>query len=405
MKILYFHQHFSTPQGSTGTRSYEMARKLIARGHQVIMICGSYQLASSGLSEEASGVRHGMVDGIDVIEFPLPYSNSDSFLKRTSTFLKFSLKSSFLPFKENFDLLFATSTPLTAGIPGILMKLFRPEKFVFEVRDLWPELPREMGVISNPVLLKSMELLEWASYKASDGCIALSPGIKEGIERRSKSIPVKMIPNGCDLDLFNPETNEKKEIPGVGDDDFVALFAGAHGIANGLDAAIDAATELKKRGEEQVKLVFIGDGKEKSRLIKRADKEHLDNCLFLDPVPKMALPGYLKRADTGLMLLQNIPAFYYGTSPNKFFDYISAGIPVLNNYPGWVADLIKQHECGITVSPDSPEAFADGLLALKNRSDRERLGKNGRKLAESQFNRKVLSDQFVDFLEHVHQDL
>ncbi len=154
MKILYFHQHFSTPQGSTGTRSYEMARKLIARGHQVTMICGSYQLASSGLSEKPSGIRRGLVDGIDVIEFPLPYSNSDSFLKRTSTFLKFSLKSSFFPFKENFDLLFATSTPLTAGIPGILMKLFRSEKFVFEVRDLWPELPREMGVISNPALLK-----------------------------------------------------------------------------------------------------------------------------------------------------------------------------------------------------------------------------------------------------------
>ncbi len=214
-----------------------------------------------------------------------------------------------------------------------------------------------------------------------------------------------MIPNGCDLDLFNPETNEKKEIPGVGDADFVALFAGAHGIANGLDAAIDAAAVLKKRGEEQIKLVFIGDGKEKSRLIKRADEEQLDNCLFLDPVSKTALPGYLKRADIGLMLLQNIPAFYYGTSPNKFFDYISAGIPVLNNYPGWVADLINQHECGIVVSPDSPEVFADGLLALKYRSDRDRLGKNARNLAENQFNRKVLSDQFVDFLEYVHQDL
>lgn len=118
MKILYFHQHFSTPQGSTGTRSYEMARKLVMRGHQVIMICGSYQLASPGLSEEASGVRRGMVDGIDVIEFPLPYSNSDSFLKRTSTFLKFSLKSSFSPFKESFIFFLQLQRLLRLGFPG-----------------------------------------------------------------------------------------------------------------------------------------------------------------------------------------------------------------------------------------------------------------------------------------------
>lgn len=402
MKILYFHQHFSTPEGYTGTRSYEMARKLISRGHQVTMVCGSYQLASSGLREESSGVRRGTVDGIDVIEFPLPYSNSDSFIRRTSTFLKFSLKSSLLPFKETFDLLFATSTPLTAGIPGILMKLIKPEKFVFEVRDLWPELPREMGVIKNSVVLKGMEFLEWATYRASDGCIALSPGIKEGIERHSNNIPVGMIPNGCDLDLFDPAKNEKIEIPGITDDDYVALFTGAHGIANGLDAAIDAASELKKRGLNTIKLVFIGDGREKPRLVHRARKLQLTNCIFLEPVPKIQLPRYLRRADAGLMLLQNVPAFYYGTSPNKFFDYLSAGLPVLNNYPGWVGDLITRHKCGVVVEPDSPAAFADGLLALKNRADDDQMGRNSRSLAEREFNRDKLANQFVDFLESVY---
>lgn len=404
MKILYFHQHFSTPEGSTGTRSYEMARKLIDRGHSVTMVCGSYQLANSGLVSGAgeNGVKRGGVDGIDVIEYQLPYSNRDSFLKRTSTFLKYSLKSIKLPFSEKYDLLFATSTPLTAGIPGIFMKRFRPKKFVFEVRDLWPELPREMGVITNPLVLKGMEWLEWVSYKSADGCIALSPGIKNGIERRAKGKRVEMIPNGCDLELFNTST-EKAEIPGVKPDDFVALFTGAHGIANGLDAALDAAAELKRRGEEFIKLVFIGDGREKPHLIKRAKQEDLDNCFFLDPVPKTDLPAYLNRADAGLMLLQNVPAFYYGTSPNKFFDYISSGLPVLNNYPGWVADLITEHNCGIAVKPDSPGAFAEGLLALKNHPDRPDLMRNSRKLAEQEFDRKKLSGRFVDFLEDVYR--
>lgn len=403
MKILYFHQHFSTPQGSTGTRSYEMARKLIERGHSVTMVCGSYQMASSGLkSSVQGGIKRGEVDGIDVIEFQLPYSNNDSFLKRTSTFLKYSLKSTRLPFSESYDLLFATSTPLTAGIPGIIMKRFRPKKFVFEVRDLWPELPREMGVITNPFVLKGMDFLEWASYKSADGCIALSPGIQQGILKRAKKKQVEMIPNGCDLDLFKPSSGEQVQIPGVEPNDFVALFTGAHGIANGLDAAIDAAAELKKRGEKSVKMVFIGDGRKKPRLIEKARERQLDNCIFLDPVPKTKLPAYLNRADAGLMLLQNIPAFYYGTSPNKFFDYISSGLPVLNNYPGWVADLITKHHCGIKVKPDDPMEFADGLLALKNNPDLSQMKQNSRKLAEQKFNRDTLSDKFVDFLESIY---
>ncbi|MEX0661279.1 MAG: glycosyltransferase family 4 protein [Balneolaceae bacterium] len=404
MNILYFHQHFSTPAGSTGTRSYEMARALIDRGHKVTMVCGSYQLAKSGLGPGAdqAGVKRGVVDGIDVIEFQLPYSNNDSFLKRTYTFLKYSLKSSLLPFKEPFDLLFATSTPLTAGIPGIIMKRFKSKKFVFEVRDLWPELPREMGVITNPAVLKGMDFLEWSSYKSADGCIALSPGIKDGIERRSNQKPIEMIPNGCDLDLFTPN-GDKANIPGVNDDDFVALFTGAHGIANGLDAAIDAASELQNRKEENIKMVFIGDGREKERLIRRSEEMGLKNCLFFDPVPKTELPAFLRRANVGLMLLQNIPAFYYGTSPNKFFDYISSGLPVLNNYPGWVAELIAEYQCGMAIEPDSPKTFADALVKMKNRSDVVTMGKNARALAEKKFNRKNLSNQFADFLEKIYR--
>ena len=404
MKILYFHQHFSTPAGSTGTRSYEMARALIERGHDVTMVCGAYQLAKSGLDggSSSSSVKRGVVDGIDVIEFQLPYSNSDSFLKRTKTFLEYSLKSSLLPFREDFDLLFATSTPLTAGIPGILMKLIKPKKFVFEVRDLWPELPREMGVITNPAVLKAMELLEWSTYRAADGAVALSPGIKEGIERRSENLPVEIIPNGCDLDLFKP-TGNKAEIPGVSDDDFVALFTGAHGIANGLDTALDAAVVLKERGESSIKLVFIGDGREKRRLVQRARDQHLDNCIFLEPVPKTELPGYLRRADVGLMLLKNVPAFYYGTSPNKFFDYISSGLLVLNNYPGWVADMIRENECGRVVSPESPKAFADGLQEMKKGVHQTEQGQNARALAERKFSRKDLSNRFVEFLKEVYR--
>ena len=409
MHVLYFHQHFSTPTGSTGTRSYEMAQRLLAYGHEVTMVCGSGQMASSGLTgKPVDGMRRGSVDGINVIELCLPYSNYDSFLKRAWVFWLYAWRSVKLALRLDYDLLFATSTPLTAGIPGIVMQLFRKKPFVFEVRDLWPELPREMGVISNPLILKAMDLLEWLSYHSAAACIGLSPGIVRGITRRN--IPesrVTMIPNGCDLELFIPDEHKGVEnITGIEKDDFIAIFCGAHGIANGLDAVLDSAKVLKARNEQNIKLLFVGDGRLKPRLLERAGKEQLDNCIFCDPVPKFELAKITAACDVGMMILANVPAFYYGTSPNKFFDYIASGLPVLNNYPGWLAEMIEKNDCGIAVPPADPEAFADALVALRdNPARRNRMAANARAFAESNFSREKLADQFVAFLSETQKNM
>src|SRR5690606_29149495 len=185
MRVLYFHQHFTTPKGASGIRSYAMARRLIEEGHQVTMVCGSPERADTGLSGPfRRGMRTGIVDGIEVIEFDLKYSNADSFVRRTITFLRFAFRSIGIALTRDYDLVFATSTPLTAGIPGIFARWLRRKPFVFEVRDLWPELPRAMGVITNPIILGLMSLLEWACYHSAHRLIGLSPGIVAGIERR-----------------------------------------------------------------------------------------------------------------------------------------------------------------------------------------------------------------------------
>ena len=404
MKFLYYHQYFSTPRGAGGTRSYEMARRLIARGHQVTMVCCQAQGGVTGLHTAfVHGMRDGCVDGIRVIELELPYSNYDSLTQRSLTFLKFAARSTLLAFQQEYDLLFATSTPLTAGIPGIFSRFFKRKPFVFEVRDLWPELPKEMGVISNPLILKALDVLEWLSYHTATACIGLSPGIVKGIVRRG-ILPehVAMIPNGCDLDLFKPDQGEVLRPAGVSKTDFLAVFCGAHGLANGLDAVLDAAAELKQRGRKDIRMVFIGDGRLKPGLMNRAQKQKLDNCVFIDPVPKLKLISYLRGADAGLMILADVPAFYYGTSPNKFFDYISMGLPVLNNYPGWLADMITEHGCGIAVPPENPVAFADALEKMAEEPALIRqMGQNARILAAEHFDRTILSNRFADFLEQV----
>lgn len=401
MRVLYFHQHFSTPRGSVGTRSYEMARRLLARGHRVTMVCGSYGGGETGLDQPfVSGRRRGQVDGIDVVEFDLRYSNSDGFLTRALTFLKFALRSIGLVFTEPYDLVFATTTPLTAGIPGIFARWLRGKPFVFEVRDLWPELPRAMGVIRNPLVLGAMSLLEWASYRSAHRLIGLSPGIVEGIVRRGvRRERVTMVPNGCDLAIFGAEVAPWRP-ESVRPGDLMAVFAGTHGQANGLDAVLDAAAELKRRGRADIKLLLIGQGKLKPALHARARREGLDNVVFHEPVSKARLAGLMAATDLGLQILDNVPAFYYGTSPNKFFDYIAAGLPVLNNYPGWLAELIRQHRCGFAVPPASAGAFADALeLAASDRAALKEMGARARALARQEFDRAALADRWAQWLE------
>lgn len=405
MKFLYFHQHFSTPQGSTGTRSYEMARRLIARGHHVTMVCGSSGAGQTGLSNAfINGQRTGEVDGIKVVEFELGYSNKLSFIKRVMVFLLFAWRSILVAMREDYDVVFATTTPLTAGIPGIVARWLRGKPFVFEVRDLWPELPKAMGVIKNPVVLGMMSVLEWISYHSAHRVIGLSPGIVEGIAKRGISRErILAVPNGCDLDIFDTQV-EKWRPDGVKASDLMAIFTGTHGMANGLDAVLNAAADLKFRGRDDIKLVLVGDGMLKPGLVARATAEGLDNVVFHAPVGKRKLAGLMASADIGMQILANVPAFYYGTSPNKFFDYIAAGLPVLNNYPGWLAELIQKHQCGYAVVPDDQHAFANALIhAADHRDELPAMGQRARELAKSEYNRDILASLFVGWLEGVVQ--
>ncbi len=367
------------------------------------MVCGSYGGGQTGLEGPfVGGKRKGTVDGIEIIEFDLAYSNSDGLFARTLSFLKFAFRSIGLALTERYDLVFATTTPLTAGIPGIFARWLRNKPFVFEVRDLWPELPKAMGVIRNPLILSAMSLLEWASYRSAHRVIGLSPGIVDGIAHRGVARDrITMIPNGCDLDIFNAPT-EPWRPAGVEKDQLMAVFAGTHGVANKLDSVLDAAKELKLRQRDDIRLVLIGQGKLKPALQQRAARDGLDNVIFHDPVNKAKLSGLMASADLGLQLLANVPAFYYGTSPNKFFDYIASALPVLNNYPGWLAEMITKEDCGFVVPPENPSLFADALIqAADAREELKAKGLRGRELAVREFDRRKLADRFVDWLEGV----
>lgn len=401
MHILYIHQHFCTPQGSTGTRSFEFAKKIVQRGHVVTMICGSFQMANTGLTGPFyRGVRKGVVDGINVIEIGVAYSNYDGFLSRVKKFLAFSLKACKYALAIQYDIIFATSTPLTSALPGLLAKIVRRKRYIFEVRDLWPELPKAMGIVKNRFILFLLNWFEKCAYRLADQCIGLSPGIVDGIkaklpfQHRGK---VSLLPNGCDVEFFSSLTKGamclKKH-----ENEFIAVFTGAHGRANGLGAVIDAADYLHRRGNQNIRFVFVGNGALKPMLVDRA--KGLPNCQFLDPMPKTELRGLLQAADLGLMILADVPEFYFGTSPNKFFDYIASGLPVLVNYPGWLANMIDHYNIGASVKPGCARLFADAVvgLSLLPQTQLQQLKANSRALSQL-FARDKISDQLMNLIE------
>lgn len=403
MHVAYIHQHFSTRQGFTGTRSYEMSRCLLAHGHRVSMICGSTESAGT-LGSAGQRVTRREIDGIEVYCVNEPYTNKFGFYRRLLAFQRFAAEARRVVVGLRADLVFATSTPLTVGIPGMKGARALGVPFVFEVRDLWPELPIALGVLKNPLLKWYARRMERRIYFAARHVIALAPGIKDGICKTGyPSGQVTMIPNAADLELFRADDAPLLDERFGPASDLRLVFTGAHGVANGLDAVLDAAAELKRRGERGVRFVFIGDGRERARLVERSQRDGLDAlitwCKFM---PKDELAALLPRMDVGLMILKNVPGFYYGTSPNKFFDYIGSGIPVLNNYPGWLAGMIKEHACGLVVPPDDARALADAVVWLRDHRDElQEMGRRSRRLAESQFSRAKLAETFVKTLERV----
>ncbi|MBI5865851.1 MAG: glycosyltransferase family 4 protein [Planctomycetes bacterium] len=331
-----------------------------------------------------------------------PYSNKMGFYQRIRAFINFASTARGVVEALKPDLVFATSTPLTVGLPGMRAARRLGVPFVFEVRDLWPELPITLGIIKNPLLKWYTRRMERRIYHAATRIIALAPGIKDGIVRTGYPADrVAMIPNACDLDLFKPDTTPLDDARFGEPGDFRLVFTGAHGLANGLDAVLDAAAELKRRGEKGIRFVFIGQGRERDRLIERSKLEGTEAMItWLAFMPKNELAALQPRMDAGMMILKNVPNFYYGTSPNKFFDYIAAGLPVLNNYPGWVADMLGEFQCGKAVPPDDPKAFADACVWLRDhRAEAEQMGLRGRKLAEARFDRQDLGKQFVKVME------
>lgn len=369
-----------------------MARSLAQRGHEVTLACGRYEGAETGLAGPfLHGRREGMVAGFRVVEFAVPYRNAMGLGRRLLAFLHYAARATALA-RGQWDVVIASSTPLTVALPALLGRA----AFIFEMRDPWPELPRALGGVPGP-LLWAMERLSTAACRRAAAVVALSEGMAQTARRRGAAV-VHTIPNGADLDLFGPHIAPWRPDEAASHE-VLAVYAGAHGRANGLDVALDAAALLR---DVPLRLLLVGDGAEKPRLMARAAAEGLANVTFLPPSPKRALAGLLSAAQIGLFLLAPIPAFAELTAPNKLMDGLAAGLPMVANVPGHAQRCLEDGPCGVCVPPDDAPALAAALRRLAlDHNLRADLGRAARAQAVRRWDRRLQAASFCAVVEAV----
>ncbi|MFN9090529.1 MAG: glycosyltransferase family 4 protein [Alphaproteobacteria bacterium] len=400
MHILYLHQHFSTPEGSTATRSFAFARALAMRGHRVTLVTGRYQGAETGLSGAfRKGQRAGRVAGFQVVEFDIAYANAMGFAARGAAFLRYAAAAARLALRVKPDLIVASSTPLSVALPALLAKALRGIPFIFEIRDPWPELPRAMGVLPAPLVPLCDTLANLACRQAA-AVVALSEGMAETARMRGADPAlVQVIGNGCDLDLFGPHVAPWRPSEAA-PFEVLALYAGAHGRANGLGVVVEAARLLARRGETRLRILLVGEGGEKISLIQRA--AGLPNMTFLSPMPKRDVARLFAGSQITLHILADCPAFAEWTAPNKLMDGLAAGRPVISTAPGQAARLVTEGGCGIAVPPGDAAGLAAALMRLvEDPARRTAMGAAARSLAVRQYDRRLLAGRFAALAEAI----
>jgi glycosyltransferase involved in cell wall biosynthesis len=331
-------------------------------------------------------VRRDKEPGLEILRCYTYPAWHRSFLHRTVSFVSFMFSSFFVGLRvEAVDLIWGTSPPLFQGLTAWLLARLKGVPFLFEVRDLWPKFAVAVGVLRNPLIIKLSEWLERFLYRRADQVVINSPGFRQHVRARGAK-QVELIPNGVDVSMFDPHADGGafRAANGLGAG-FLVLYAGAHGMSNDLSVVLETAERMEDHPD--ILFALVGDGKEKPALIAMAQERSLSNIRFLDPLAKEQIPQALAAADACIAILKPLEA-YKMTYPNKVFDYLAAGRPVILAIDGVIRKVVEEAEAGIFVPPGDPEAMAQAILKLQaNHELARKMGLSGRRYVQEHFDR------------------
>lgn len=389
MKINYIHQHFRFPEESGGGRPWEFARRLSARGHAVTVFCGA---------EEPYDVKR---EGVRVIAIRVPYANTMGKVARFRSFASFMLKATMAACRVKADVIYASSTPLTVAVPGRIAACVRRVPYVFEVRDVWPEVPVRLGIIRNPLVIGVARGLERWAYRGAREIVALSPGMAADIRKVDADSPITVIPNASDIPLFDLPIEERRSFRSQnGWGSPVVSYVGSLGASYDPEWLARLALELDKR---DVRLLAIGrgSGREQARSIVERGGLSPDE-VFPGSRPKLDIAAVVASSDICVSSLLDNESLEVN-SLNKVFDAYAAGRPVVLNHGGWLTDITVDAGAGQRVSRD-PVAAASQIRELcDNRQLLHRSSLASRKLAD-RFDRDVQFESLMEVLRRVVPD-
>jgi glycosyltransferase involved in cell wall biosynthesis len=401
MHILLIHQNFAALDEPGGTRHHELARFLVEGGHRVTILTSPISYLTGGekgKEKESKNMEGGQ--GINIIRTYTYPALHRSFFHRVISFVSFMVSSFFTGLRiKNVDIVWGTSPPIFQGITALLVARLKRIPFVFEVRDLWPAFAVAVGVLRQPLLVRLSEWLESFLYKSADQILVNSPGFVSHVENRGGK-QVQVVPNGADPAMFASKWSGEDYFQKHGiNNRFVALYAGAHGMSNDLEIILHAADRLKDR--EDICFVLLGDGKDKPHLMKKAVELDLKNLIFLPPVPKLEMGEALAASGACIAILKPVK-MYTTVYPNKVFDYMAAGKPVVLAIGGVIQEVLEDAQAGIAIPAGDVGEMARAVCWLADHpQEAEQMGLKGRKYVEKHFDRAELARKLERIFEEM----
>ncbi len=397
MHILLIHQAYTALDEPGGTRHHEFATYLAAHGQRVTVIASPVSYLT-GVPQTARAAPDDTSGNLTILRAYTYSAIHKSFVHRVFAFLSFMASSFWIGLRvRQVDVVWGTSPPIFQGITAWALARLKGVPFLFEVRDLWPQFAMAVGVLRNRTLIAASLWLERFLYRRADRMVVNSPGYLAHVQARGAR-RVDLIPNSADPEMFDPaDTGEAfRSRHGLGDS-FVLLYAGAHGMSNDLGVLLESARLLAQKGSP-VRIILLGDGKEKPALQAQAAQLGLENILFLPPLPKAAMAEALAGADACLAILKPLDE-YKTTYPNKVFDYMAAGRPVVLAIDGVIREVVQAAGCGVFASPGDPTALTEAIETLSRDRDRcRRMGLAGRQYLVEHFDREKMAQTLLGLL-------
>ncbi len=387
--ILIIHQHFCPPEGFGNNRSYEVAKYLTDLGHTVTVLCGAGNFPQ--LPEKLFTSTN--IEDIQVDCIRVGYDHHMNYVRRVWSFISFFMNCCrYVGKYKNIDIIYAVSTPLSVGLIGLWFQKKLKKPVFFEIGDLWPDVPVQMGILKNKLFISLLYKLESFIYRKSKHIVLLSEGMKEYLLKKNiAEEKFTVLCNGTNTEQFAPALDKaalrkQYDIPG---DAFIVLYAGTMGLANRLEFFIDAAEKVAQANNNQIRFYFIGNGNRLAEIKSMVENKKLSNVFFIASMPKTRVTDYFKLADVGLVSFASYKILETN-SANKYYDYLACGLPVMINYGGWQKEALGKNHCGFSVS--TAAVAAETFLTLLSDPELYRqMSANARSLAMCEYNRKEIS--------------